>query len=248
MKTWLALAIAVVAAVVTIGSACADHEVVIRTNVEYAEHDGVKLTGDLYLPKGLEKAPVLIAAHGGGWQAGSPASYRYWGAYLAKNGVAVFAIRYRLSKPGLKSYPGAVYDVKAAVQFMRANAGQLGVDPDRIGMMGDSAGAHLVALVALAADEFAIEYRADPHAATPASVKAVVGFYGVYDMQAQWHHDQIARPRDQITEKFLGVPPVQSRRIYFDGLNLSLERGTGIATYTRLLANLVRELGYEIVH
>lgn len=216
MKSWLTLALAAVAAVVIVGSASADHEVVIRTNVEYAEHDDVKLTGDLYLPKGLEKAPVLIAAHGGGWQAGSPASYRYWGPHLAKNGVAVFAIRYRLSKAGLKSYPGAVYDVKAAVQFVRANAGQLGVDPDRIGMMGDSAGAHLVALVALAGDEFALEYRTDPHAATSANVKAVIGFYGVYDMLAQWHHDQIARPRDQITEKFLGVPPMQSRRTYFD--------------------------------
>jgi hypothetical protein len=43
-----------------------------------------------------------------------------------------------------------------------------------------------------------------------------VGFYGVYDMQAQWLHDQITRPRDQITEKFLGVSPMQNRRIYFD--------------------------------
>jgi hypothetical protein len=44
----------------------------------------------------------------------------------------------------------------------------------------------------------------------------VIGFYGVYDMQAQWLHDQITRPRDQITEKFLGVSPMQNRRIYFD--------------------------------
>jgi hypothetical protein len=41
----------------------------------------------------------------------------------------------------------------------------------------------------------------DRHSATSAEVKAVVGFYGVYDMQAQWEHDQITRPRDQITEK-----------------------------------------------
>ena len=197
--------------------------VTARSNVEYVEHDGVKLTGDLYLPKGLDKAPVLIAVHGGGWQVGSPVFYRHWGPFLAKNGVAVFAVRYRLSKPGAKSYPGAVYDVKAAVQFVRANAAQLGVDPDRIGMVGDSAGAHLVSLVALAGDEplFSTEYRNDPHAATPANVKAVIGFYGVYDMQAQWHHDQIARPRDQITEKFLGASPMQSRRTYFDASPLS---------------------------
>ena len=197
--------------------------VTTRSDVLYAEHDGVKLTGELYLPKGRDKAPVVVAAHGGGWQVGSPASYRHWGPFLAKHGIGTFAIRYRLSKPGAKTYPGAVYDVKAAVQFLRAKAGELGVDADRIGMMGDSAGAHLTALVALAGDEplFSTQYRDDPHAAVPATVKAVVGFYGVYDMQAQWHHDQITRPRDQITEKFLGVSPMQSRRTYFDASPMS---------------------------
>jgi acetyl esterase/lipase len=195
--------------------------VTTRSNVQYAEHDGVKLSGDLYAPKGLDKAPLVIAVHGGGWQAGSRASYQYWGPFLAKHGYALLAISYRLSKPGAKTYPGAVYDVKAAIQFARANAAQLGIDPDRIGVMGDSAGAHLVALVALAGDELSSEYRTDPHAATPANVKAVIGFYGVYDMQAQWHHDQITRPRDQITEKFLGVSPMQSRRSYFDASPLS---------------------------
>jgi acetyl esterase/lipase len=197
--------------------------VAMRPNIQYAEHDGVKLAGDLYSPKGRDKAPLVIAVHGGGWQVGSRASYQYWGPFLAKHGYGLLAINYRLSKPGAKTYPAAVYDVKAAVQFTRANAVELGIDPDRIGVMGDSAGAHLVALVALAGDEalFSGEYRNDPHAATPANVKAVIGFYGVYDMQAQWHHDQITRPRDQITEKFLGVSPMQSRRTYFDASPMS---------------------------
>ena len=197
--------------------------VTTQTGVPFVEHDGVKLAGDLYLPKGRDKAPVVIAVHGGGWQIGNPKFYQHWGPHLAKNGYAVFAVSYRLSKPGAKTFPGAVYDVKSAIQFVRANAAQLGVDPDRIALMGDSAGAHLVSLTALAGEEplFSSEYRSDPHAATPANVKAVVGFYGVYDMQAQWLHDQIARPRDQITEKFLGVSPMQSRRTYFDASPMS---------------------------
>jgi acetyl esterase/lipase len=197
--------------------------VTTQTGVPFVEHDGVKLAGDLYLPKGRDKAPVVIAVHGGGWQIGNPKFYQHWGPHLAKNGYAVFAVSYRLSKPGAKTFPGAVYDVKSAIQFVRANAAQLGVDPDRIALMGDSAGAHLVSLTALAGEEplFSSEYRSDPHAATPANVKAVVGFYGVYDMQAQWLHDQIARPRDQITEKFLGVSPMQSRRTYFDASPVS---------------------------
>ena len=52
-------------------------------------------------------------------------------------------------------------------------------------------------------------------------MKAVVGVYGVYDMLAQWEHDQIARPRDQITEKFLGGTPMLIRRSYFDASPIS---------------------------
>jgi len=60
-----------------------------QAKIEYAQHDGVTLTGDLYLPKGLDKAPLVIAVHGGGWQAGAPITYRHWGTFLAKNGFAV---------------------------------------------------------------------------------------------------------------------------------------------------------------
>jgi len=199
------------------------HEVAIKPDIVFAEHDGVTLLGDLYRPKGLHKAPVLVAAHGGGWQLGDRKFYRHWGNYLAKNGCALFAIEYRLMKPGVKTWPGVVCDTKAAVQFVRAEAADLRLDPDRIALIGDSAGAHLSALVALAGDEplFAAHYRDDRHASTPANVKAVVGFYGVYDMVAQWEHDQITRPRDPIVEKLLGGPPMVSRRTYFEASPLS---------------------------
>ena len=196
-----------------------DYEVVTRPNLEFVQHDGANLAGDLYLPKGLDKAPVVIAVHGGGWQAGGRASYKFWGPFLARNGYALFSIGYRLGKAG--TYPGSVYDVKAAVQFVRAKAADLGVDPARVGLMGDSAGGHLAALVGLAPDQFTTEYRNDTNYAASANVKAVISFYGVYDMLAQWQHDQIARPRDQITEKYLGASPMQNRRVYFDSSPMS---------------------------
>jgi acetyl esterase/lipase len=219
MKSWLAIALAAATMALTLDTSKAQNEVATRSNVEYAEHGGTKLTGDLYLPKGVAKAPLIIAVHGGGWQNGSPAAYKYWGSFLAKKGYGLFAIKYRLGKTGI--YPGAVYDVKAAIQFARAKGADLGIDPERIGLWGDSAGGHLVSLVGLAADQFTSEYRDDPHAATPAQVKTVVSFYGVYDMLAQWQHDQIARPRDQIAEKFLGTSPMQNRRVYFDSSPIS---------------------------
>jgi acetyl esterase/lipase len=206
-----------------VGTAQAEFEVTTRNDIAFAEHDGVKLLGDFYAPKGVDKAPVLVAVHGGGWQIGNRKFYSNWGPYLAKNGYAVFAIEYRLMKPDVKTYPGAVYDTKAAVQYVRAKAGELGVDPERIGMVGDSAGAHLSALVALAGEEpaFSSEYRSDPQATVSAKVKAVVGFYGVYDMLAQWEHDLLARPRDNISEKFLGAAPYTNRRVFFEASPIS---------------------------
>jgi acetyl esterase/lipase len=220
MKSTIRCVFLMLALVLPASGVCArDYEVITRPNLEFVQHDGVSLAGDLCLPKGLEKAPVIVAAHGGGWQGGSRASYRHWGPYLPRNGYAVFSVDYRLGKAG--TYPGSVYDLKAAIQFVRAKAADLGLDPERIGLMGDSAGAHLAALVAIAPDQFAAEYRGDPGAAVPATVKAVVGFYGVYDMLAQWQHDQIARPRDQIAEKFLGASPMQNRRVYLDASPMS---------------------------
>src|SRR5262249_7628232 len=149
-------------------SAKADYEVMTRNDILFAGHDGVRLLGDFYAPKGVEKAPVLVAVHGGGWQVGARKFYTNWGPYLTKTRLAVFASESRLMKPAVKAYPGAVYDTKAAV---------LGIDPERIGMVGDSAGAHLSALVALAGEEpaFSSEYRSDAHVSIPAKVKAVVG-------------------------------------------------------------------------
>ena len=219
----VALFVALAALTVPQMTRAADAEVTTRSDIVFAEHDGVKLLGDFYSPKGIAKAPVLIAVHGGGWQIGSRKFYANWGPYLAKNGIAVFAVEYRLMTPDLKTYPGAVYDVKAAVQYVRAKATDLGVDPDRIGMIGDSAGGHLSALVALAGDEpqFSSQYKSDPNANVSSKVKAVVGFYGVYDMLAQWQHDLLARPRDNIGQKFLGAAPHTDRKVFFESSPIS---------------------------
>jgi acetyl esterase/lipase len=192
-------------------------------DIPYAEHDGVRLVGDLYAPKGPAQAPCVIAVHGGAWYLGDRKRYQYIGPYLAQRGLAVFSIQYRLNTPGAPAYPGAVCDVRAAVQFVRACASSLGVDGEKIAMLGDSAGAHLAALVALAGDEpvFAQRYPDDPHASVAPAVKAVVGIYGVYDMLAQWEHDQMERSRDQITQNFLGASPMENRKRFFEASPIS---------------------------
>ena len=79
------------------------------------------------------------------------------------------------------------------------------------------------ALVALAGDHptFAGAYQDDPYARVSTKVKAVVGVYGVYDMAAQWNHDQVHPPLDQITEKFIGAKPTEDRKTFFDASPIS---------------------------
>ena len=238
MKKWSVQFVSTLVALLSlaVGHASAeDEKVATQPGVVYAEHDGHELVGDLYLPKKRAHAPVLVAFHGGGWRTGSRAFYHHWGSFLAANGYALFTIDYRLGKPG--RYPAAVYDAKAAIQFVRARTAELDVDSERIGLMGDSAGGYLAALLALAGDRFTAAYRDDPNAVQSIDVKSVVGFYGIYDMLAQWKHDMLAeqkrealaqrnhdlisRPSASITEDFLGVSPAEDRRIYAESSPIS---------------------------
>jgi acetyl esterase/lipase len=180
----------------------------ISANIQYAVHDGVALTGTLYRPEQTAPCPVVVAIHGGGWKQGSPQRYEHWGRWLAGNGIALYAIKYRLADRSEHRFPAPALDVMAACRFIRAASAELALDAERIGLMGDSAGAHLAALAALDPARFG----GDP--ATPVA-RAVIGVYGVYDLLAQWEHDQVARPRDHVTEALMGFSPLEDRLSYF---------------------------------
>ena len=197
-----------------------DERVTIHSGIAYATHDGVELSGDLYLPKGAKSAPALVAVHGGGWVAGVRTAFQYWGPYLAARGIAVFAISYRLATKG-KTFPLAVQDVLAGLQFVRGKAGVFSIDAARIGLLGASAGAHLAALAALGAEKFTGAYPQDAFASTDASVKALVGVYGIYDAVAMWTNYQVQGGRDNNFQKFMGLPPMEDRQLYFDASPIS---------------------------
>jgi acetyl esterase/lipase len=185
----------------------------ISANVQYAVHGGSPLTGTLYRPEQEAACPVVIAVHGGGWKQGSPQRYEHWGQWLASRGIAVYAIKYRLSDRADHRFPAAALDVIAAHRFIRASSATLGVDAERIFMMGDSAGAHLASLVTLAGASASFAGVEGRGGEPPP--RAVIAVYGVYDLLAQWEHDQIARPRDQITEALMGFSPLDDKLAYF---------------------------------
>jgi acetyl esterase/lipase len=189
-----------------------------RPGLTYATHDSVALAGDLYLPKGAGPFPALVGVHGGGWVQGVRGQFQHWGPYLASRGIALFAISYRLAKPGQKTFPHAVQDVLAAVQFVRGNAKDFNIAPDRIGVFGHSAGGNIGALAALAGASplFAGGYPQDPHAKESTEVKVFAGVYGVYELAEMWQKYNLQSPKQNNIALFLGASLPDNRQLYFD--------------------------------
>ena len=173
----------------------------ISANVQYAVHGGLPLTGTLYRPEQEAACPVGIAVHGGGWKQGSPQRYEHWGRWLASRGIALYAMKYRLTDRSEQRFPTPALDVTAAHRFIVASSAELGLDPERVFLFGDSAGAHLASLVALAGPA---SFAAGGLDVVPGGVpapRAVIAVYGVYDLLAQWEHDQVARPRIKLQKR-----------------------------------------------
>ena len=190
------------------------------------------LAGDLVLPAGRGPWPVMVLVHGGGFQAGDKAMETGWARYLASIGVASFAVNYRLSTPERPTFPEALFDVKAAVRFLRTHAGEFGLDSEAIGVMGESAGGHLAAMTVLTSDmpEFT-EDNTDP---AMERVRIAVPVVGVFDLLARWEHDQLHRPLDHVSEKFLGGTPMSSRETFYKASPLT-HSSTAQAAGTRWL-------------
>ena len=131
------------------------------------------LLGDLYVPTvAAESRPAIVVVHGGGWRKGRPESVRGFGELLGQAGFVCLLADYRLMMEA--SWPAQIEDVKCAIRFLRASADSLGVDPERIGIVGDSAGGHL-ALMAAALSPFEGN---GGHAEYSSAVAAVASMYG----------------------------------------------------------------------
>lgn len=140
---------------------------------------------DLYLPAGPETArPGVMLVHGGGWTRGSRLHFAETAARLSRAGYVVANVEYRLIPDGV--YPAAVQDVGCALMFLQDRAGELGLDADRLAVMGYSAGGHLVSLVALAGDHAAhLPDCAVSEGRTFQAPAAVVSGAGVHDLTGE---------------------------------------------------------------
>jgi acetyl esterase/lipase len=160
-------------------AACDPATYTVQKNLAYAPGDSHGL--DLYRPKGAGPFPTVVWIHGGGWKSGSKADVQQ-ALRLVCRGYAVASIDYRLS--GVAVFPAQIQDVKAAIRFLRANAGTYDLDPQRFASFGSSAGGHLSALAGVASD---IEAFDDPNLGdvqVSAAVQAMVVWYGPSDLAA----------------------------------------------------------------
>lgn len=118
-------------------------------NLVYSSPDGEDLFADVHVPAGAAAHPAVLLVHGGAWAYGRRWHMSGIAQRLVEQGYTVVNIGYRLAPA--HHFPQALYDCRAAVRWMRANADRFRLDPARIGAFGYSAGGHLVALLALGA-------------------------------------------------------------------------------------------------
>jgi acetyl esterase len=142
-----------------------------KTNVEYSRPDGKPLLLDIHVPDGKGPFAAAIVVHGGGFDQGTKTSYV--GPVfdvLAKAGFAWFSIDYRMAPD--YHFPQPVEDVDSAIRWVKKNAASYNVDPSKIALIGESAGAYLITYAAT-------------HENADTKLAATVDFYGPVDYAKQ---------------------------------------------------------------
>jgi acetyl esterase/lipase len=122
--------------------------VTVSRNVAYGSAADEVL--DIYRPASSKALPAVLLVHGGGWTKGDKRELARIALELAQTGFVAFDANYTLATPSDPGYPNQVDQLEAAVVWIRSHAASYGVDPARVGALGGSAGANLVALLGVA--------------------------------------------------------------------------------------------------
>jgi len=175
-------------------------------NIEYKKVGDVSLKLDIYKLKKLNHAaPVLIFIHGGGWRTGKRSDYLPYLIDFAKQGYVTATVSYRLIKKA--KFPAAVKDVKCAVKWIRAHADEYLIDPDKVAVIGGSAGGHLSMMIGYSSDEGEFDGECDFDSVS-SQIQAVVNLYGPSDLTTEY-----ALSRREVTE-FIELPYDKAPDLY----------------------------------
>jgi acetyl esterase/lipase len=155
---------------------------------------------DFYRASGRAPAPCVIVLHSGGWNSGQRGELPAFDRWLAGRGYAVAAVSYRLAPES--TWPAQRDDVMAAVAFLRAHAGPLGIDPTRLVLFGRSAGGQIAEATAYSEPGLAL--------------RGVIALYAPADLNFAYafgkEDDVLKSP--QLLRQFLGGPPTTARAAY----------------------------------
>ncbi len=151
----------------------------IQRDIVYGHAGGVDLKCNMARPaKGEGPFPAILFFHGGGWQAGNKSDGNHWIRMFADSGYVGVTVEYRFA-PAFK-WPAQVEDAKAAIRYLRANAVALNIDSNRIGVMGESAGAYLALMAGVTDGADGLEGDGGS-AGYSSGVQAVVSYFGSSD-------------------------------------------------------------------
>jgi acetyl esterase/lipase len=183
-------------------------------DIEYKNIDGKSLQLDLYKPKNPdEAAPLLVFIHGGGWKSGKRSDYLVYLVAFAQKGYMTATVSYRLLRDA--PYPACAEDVTDAVQWLFKNGETYGYDPDRICLIGGSAGAHLAMLAAYGWGEERLKSDSIRNNGKHHQIKAVVNIYGPVDLTTSYAQSQplvtnfIAHPWQERPDLYLEASPIR---------------------------------------
>jgi len=166
-------------------------------DIEYKNINGKSLQLDMYIPKNLAKpAPLLVFIHGGAWAHGKRSDYLTYLIPFAKQGYITATVSYRLVNDSTNTYPACAEDIRDAVQWFFRNGEKYGYNPDKIALIGGSAGGHLSLLGAYGWHPFA--EKQDSLVVPQRKIKAVVDIYGPFDLTTPYSQTQ------RLVTRFIG--------------------------------------------
>jgi acetyl esterase/lipase len=181
------------------------------SDVPYKEIDGGSLALDIYFSgKDTSPNPLILIIHGGYWKAGDKGSfYTQRATEFVDLGYTVASINYRLST-GHK-YPANIEDLRDGILFLSENARKFNIEPGKIVTYGISAGGHLAAFMALAANS----EREYTEGLNPDSFKGAISLYGIHDLTLAIQRE------NPFTELYIGAPYDVDRHNYLDASTTS---------------------------
>jgi acetyl esterase/lipase len=149
----------------------------VHRDVVYATVDGKALALDVHMPAGVERPPLVVWVHGGAWRTGSKEQVP---SAFVENGFAAASLDFRQSTEA--RFPAQAHDIKAAIRFLRAKAGEYGYRAERIAIAGNSSGGHLAALVGVTNGHHELEGTLGEDRDKSSDVQAIVVYYGASNL------------------------------------------------------------------